>query len=567
VINEETSELKNQLQQKERELVATKKQLETKSKLVVKKWYDQEPGHTVYGLKCKNLEEENQLITIGKSKNIKRREIDYMTHNQYGEMFYIRKCYNSDLAEKVLHHILDKYREERNKEWFNISEQLTIYTIDTVCDFLDMFITCSEKLPDFKVKEFLNNLPVDKFDPTIAINRQRLPIPDMIYNKNITDYRKFIDDMCETNDNYDTLPYQLTAAYRMWCKKTLSHDESRDFRQFVKNTFQLQERYYEQTGMRHTIVLGIKPKDLEFQPDDPFNVKTYEQFCIESCVIDYTYKINITHFIDTYSVWMKEKYTDDFTISTAEVSEIKQYFKRKFVFENYIHGIQLKTDKLPKVRKRDVNKIYMVNENKDIVDTYNGLNDASEKLNLEIKSVSDIIRYSKVFDFEDEKMLLIYEKGDNVIVKRNIETPPIYKYDFDTKELLQKFDSTSEAANHFEITTHTVLRYIAVENIFTTKNDENKNILISYLDNIDDFVPAEKTKVVKTRPCKTLYTYNVSCNPKQLFKIYNGPSDAAGKLKIGQCTVQRHIKSKKPLKIVHDNSHISIMFTYQEMSL
>ena len=77
-----------------------------------------------------------------------------MTHNPNGEMFYIRRCYNCDLAEKVLHHIFDKYREESNKEWLTLSEDLTIYAIDTVCDFLDSFIICSERLPEFKIKEF-----------------------------------------------------------------------------------------------------------------------------------------------------------------------------------------------------------------------------------------------------------------------------------------------------------------------------------------------------------------------------------------------------------------------------
>jgi phage anti-repressor protein len=138
------------LQEKEIQLKETKKQLENKTKMAIKKWYNQEPGHTVYGY----INLNNNLVTIGKSKNIKHRESDYMTHNPDGEMFYVRKCYNCDLAEKVLHHLLDKFREERNREWFTISDKLAIYAIDTVCDFLDSFINCSEKLPEFKIKEF-----------------------------------------------------------------------------------------------------------------------------------------------------------------------------------------------------------------------------------------------------------------------------------------------------------------------------------------------------------------------------------------------------------------------------
>ena len=169
--NQKELEQKDQkLQEKEQELENTKKQLEIKTKLAVKKWYDQEPGDTIYALKS-NKNDINSLITIGKSKNIKKRESGYFTCNQGAEMFYIKKCYNCDLAEKVLHHILDKYREESNKEWFNISEELSIYAIDTICDFLDMFINCSEKLPEFKIKEFLNNLPIERFDTNNTDNK------------------------------------------------------------------------------------------------------------------------------------------------------------------------------------------------------------------------------------------------------------------------------------------------------------------------------------------------------------------------------------------------------------
>ena len=72
IIKEEIEEQKILLENKNKELEKTKKQLETKTKLAVKKWYDQEPGHTIYGYKNKNENNYNyELISIGKSKNIK----------------------------------------------------------------------------------------------------------------------------------------------------------------------------------------------------------------------------------------------------------------------------------------------------------------------------------------------------------------------------------------------------------------------------------------------------------------------------------------------------------------
>jgi hypothetical protein len=203
----------------------------------------------------------------------------------------------------------------------------------------------------------------------------------------------------------------------------------------------------------------------------------------------------------------------------------------------------------------------MINENKDIVNTFTGLNEASEKLELTTKQISDIIRYLKVITCENEKVTLIYENEENVIKKRNTETKLIYKYDFDTKQLLQTFASTKEAAINLEVTTCTILRYIAVEKIFVSKKDSNKNIILTSLNNITNIVQSKPVKVVKSKPCKILYSYYN--NTTNLFKQFNGGSDAAAHFKIGTSTVFRHIKSKIPLKILYNNETIEIIFTYE----
>ena len=73
IIFNESNELKRQieeqkliLQNKDKELEQTKKELEKKTKLKVQKWYNQEPGDTIYAIKV------NNIIKIGKTKNIKK---------------------------------------------------------------------------------------------------------------------------------------------------------------------------------------------------------------------------------------------------------------------------------------------------------------------------------------------------------------------------------------------------------------------------------------------------------------------------------------------------------------
>jgi len=557
-----------QLEEKQNELEKTKKQLEIKTKLAVKKWYDQEPGHVIYGFRSTVvIENENkQLITIGKSKNVAKRESSYMTHNQHGEMFYIRKCYNCDLAEKVLHHMLDKFREERNKEWFHISEELTTYAIDTVCDFLDIFINCSEKLPEYKIKEFMNKLPINRFDTTLKLLKtEDLYIPDVIFNKNTKDFNTFFNECCEKDEmnTSDVLIYEVTGAYRIWCKQSLSREMLSEFKTYINTHFTFKEKYFANTGIRHKIITNLKLKELKMTPDDKYNIKTYERFCLELCVCNYTYKIKITDFMENYTLWMKKQYPE-YEMSNKEFLEMKEYFKRKFTLDNsMIYGIQLQTDKLPNIRKREFCKIFMINEHKEILNVYNGLSEIAEKLKLDIKAISDIIRYTKVIEYDNEKIILVYDKDENVVKKRNVEIKPIYKYNFDTKQLLQTFYSTRDVSTNLEITTSTVLRYINIAKVFISKKDGNSQIVLSYLDNIHNIKPVEKTKVVKSRPRKKLYVYYYDTN--NLFIEYDGPYDAANKLNIGQCTVHRHINNKKPLTIMYNNQKISILFSYTNL--
>jgi hypothetical protein len=488
-------------------------------------------------------------------------------------MFYIRRCYNCDLAEKVLHHILDKYREERNREWFNVSEELTIYTIDLVCDFLDSFISCSEQLPDFGIKEFIAALPIERFDSQVKESPESPSIDvsklSLVFNDNITDYDKFIQDCCEIDETKEslTLTYDLRAAYKIWCKRALTSDIYNQFKEWINENFQTREKYIETSGMRHKVVTNLKLKEFQFIPTDPFNPKFYEKFCMEYCVVNYTYKMKIGDFFIHYIQWMQDQYPG-YDISSNEFTEIKNCLNQKLLVENgMVYGIQLKTDALPNYRLRTFNKINIINENKEVIGSFNGLSEATELLNLEVKYVSDCIRYSRVIEYLDQKVLLVYDKGDTIIKTRNVEKDIIYMFNFESKELIRTFESSVDAANYFNITTSTVTRYIAVEKIFAYKDD--KTIILSYLKNIDNLVIKPKTKVIKTKKTKRLFTYIVpSLNGNgrdtfTLFKEYAGPSDAAAQLKIGQCTVHRHIKSGNPLHILdNDNNKISIVFTY-----
>ena len=436
IIFNESNELKLQLENQKTLLEEKEKQLLSLQKLKTKKWYNQTPRDTVYAFKVENI------IKIGKSKNIKERECNYMW-NQNGDMFYIRDCYNCDLVEKVIHHILDKHREENNKEWFNISNELAIYTINIVCDFLDNFINCSENLPLSKIKEsFDTSLELIK---TYADNTDNTDNTDKKDNKDNTDntynkddiieqsnerieiiksssllnkivkiesnedkFNRFIKECCELNENNYVLSYEILGAYRIWSRGFTAKDRTY-FTQFMKNNFKSRRKYYKEYNESNLkIYLGIKPKELIIQRENKNILPKYEEFILDECKYNYTYRIKYSTFLEEYKKWCNKKYPE-YIFSKEEKINIEAYINRHFLKDNInmpgcrnvpgIWGIQLKSDNLfmlgvnPTHRKQIVKVDY---KTKKIIEEYKSIVIACETLNFKIDFIRDAIKNKRI---------------------------------------------------------------------------------------------------------------------------------------------------------------------------
>ena len=423
IIFNESNELKRQLEEKEKqhqlelqqkdlELENTKKQLETKTKLAVKKWYEQAPGDMVYGVKS-NKDDPNSLITIGKTKNIKKRESNYHTCNQESEMFYIKRCYNCDLAEKVIHHILDKYREEKDKEWFQISEELAKYTIDMVCDFLDSFIDCSEELINLKVNEKLsicieqvniikkNNKLQNKHEDIIDKRDNKKYNKDTNIKNNIDDtnnIENFIKECCIIDKDAKCISFELLGAYRIWLRGC-SLDSRKKLTQYMRNNYESKTILYENYDETEILTyLGIQPKEYIVQQENLDILLKYEEFVLKECKVGYTYRIRWTEFIETYTKWSGND------LSKEEKVNMEAYINRHFLKDRInmtghknvpgIWGLQLKCDNSFKVgvNKSNRKQIVKVNiETNEIIEKYNGLVFASRKLNIDNRKLSNYI--------------------------------------------------------------------------------------------------------------------------------------------------------------------------------
>ena len=425
ILREEMEHQKLLQESTQLELEKTQKQLQKISKLQIKRWYDSEPGDVLYAL-VSNKEEGDSLIKLGKSKNGADRETGYMTHNQSCEMFYVRKCYDCNLAEKVLFHILDKHRVQNNREWFEISRELAIYTIDLVCNFLDNFINYSEELHHSKLLESLSeslqiakNLsedekqnynkdvirqPVKKPKPTI-ITRTPAPVREDIF-----DFKQFFQDKCELGQYYECSTYDIYGAYRLW-SKIVRIEYKNELTKYLNNNFQKKRKYFKDIKTSQMMYIGFKVKPFTVKQEDPNNLPKYEEFILNNFEFGYNYKVSVDDLLHKMKDWFKNY--PDYVFHVGEERNFRAYINRHFVRTNMkiptengtnecngIWGLRLKQHNVVPIRhKQHSRKIAKIDvDTKQILEVFDSILMLRDLLKVSYRKINDYIDMKVIFD-------------------------------------------------------------------------------------------------------------------------------------------------------------------------
>jgi phage anti-repressor protein len=419
------------LQESSQQLEHTKNELQKMSLCKIKKWYNVEPGDTVYAFK----NDGEPYIKMGRAESIKKREDGYTVGNRTANIFYYRKCYDCKLTERVIHHILDKHRIEKNREWFDISEELAIYIIDMVCNLLDSFIGCSEELINFKVNEQLSSCLQQA--NVIETQNQNETVEDVVNNKTLKKtwknkkkeikhqeeslkihFDKFVKEYCEIDENNKCLALEILGAYRMWSKST-DPLTRKNLTTYMKNNYNLKQEYVSEHNTKLTYYVGIKPKEFIIKQENADNLPHYEEFILSKCKFNYTYRTTKTTLFNEFKKWVLDKYPE-YIFSKTDQTNMTIYLHRNFFNCKKIHinggtdgyyGLQMNNNHTELLgisvsRRKQVHKVD-INTN-EIIETYNTLYEASVKLNIDEKKLSNFI-----------------------LRKINIDGQFIYKYDDD----------------------------------------------------------------------------------------------------------------------------------------
>jgi len=165
-INEETNELRLQLQNKEKDLLLKdeklaeeklmRKQLKAKYECYLSRRIDidnkYEKGDCIYLV---GFDEMPNKFKIGYTSNLKRRLSDYYTEVPYEPVLlykqYVFFDFDIKIVEHAIHHMLRKFRTRNSKEWFQTDDkQIFIDEITDVITFFEKKDKQYENITDIK---------------------------------------------------------------------------------------------------------------------------------------------------------------------------------------------------------------------------------------------------------------------------------------------------------------------------------------------------------------------------------------------------------------------------------
>jgi len=441
-LNDELIENKILLQNTQNALQAEREKIKS---ITRKRYYNQEKGDTIY-IYENNSEEENSYIRVGKSKNLSGREGNYNTHNKSGRIIYAKKCYNSDLLEKLIHQFLDKYRILPNQEWFDCSFEIAKEAIDCCQLILDEFMPYTDALSNYKMssnlKEMLDEIKElsenkNEHDQTIrktnniyqvanSINEKAEQdaiqnLPKHIEVKNPLDFSRFISEACEVDPEFVCLKVDLYGAHKLWGRnrsfggKTPNHVLNKHFSEhFVSSN-----KFYEEYNSTLAIFQGIRPKTFLFKPTHENSVVDFETFIIEQCKIGFTYRASYKSLINEFEIWKaKRSDLEEYNIELQEKRKFQDYLNSIFypggVFlsddvkgleggganSQGVWGITLNEDNSNvglKISAKLKKKVLQINvESKIIVNTFDSVSETAKYFNIGSSAISTDIRFERV---------------------------------------------------------------------------------------------------------------------------------------------------------------------------
>jgi phage anti-repressor protein len=429
--------------------------------------------------------QENQNChKIGETqRNISAREEEHRCSSSRSFVIYTKKCCNCNLLEKVTHHILDQFRYNPKREWFDIDFITAKTALDTAQLFLDGLVDNCHRLvsTDFygKLEALINELQETDNIPRPEEIEEDLEMEDVVQEpeteigtkvflkdvRSPLDFDKFIEDCCILGDDLTAFSAEVYGAHRLWgrcCQRATKNALVK----YLNERFKRAKILEKSVGARLASFMGFSLKPIVFQRDNP--PSDIDAFIDDKCNISYSARISTKSMQSAFEEWKKETTDPDYQINVFEKNRLDKAFSDKFICsmvftgrqsEYGYFGVELKNNtstaglKLaPKLQKPVVKIDLRTNE---IVATYESQVAAGIANNITSSGMlSRDIKYKRphghyIYQFAERpaKTKIEHQKTiEPVVLKKNNQKKVVYKIDPKTNTILAEYTSITDAA-------------------------------------------------------------------------------------------------------------------------
>ena len=427
IIKEEIESQKSQLEQekersqklileKETQLATTRRELTKektlRNKMLNRRCFDAAEGEYIYIFQD-NLNDPNSILKIGQTKNLILREQYYSNINKSGAIVYYKKCIDCSLIERLCHHMLDKFRENKMQEWFKIDLELAKSTIQNIVKIVDSK-NIESLIP--AINTIINTtdnqteIPEETeiINKTINTNNSTLQLNGTVANI-VCDFAGFLDTCCEINPDFFTAKEELTRSFRIYTKTTTEKNTKENLNTFLKNKFQSGVEFYE--NIRRNVWRGFRLRPLTFSVNDPDDIRDYEQFILDKCQVNYLNRVSYVDFFEAFVLYKKTN-DPDYILTNTIKQQIQIYLTDKFA-NGRVHlsdqskakhlfgvlGLSLQNTSGLKNSKRTCKRVLQISsETGECINTWDSLTIAAKESGIPRSTLATIIKLQTTKD-------------------------------------------------------------------------------------------------------------------------------------------------------------------------
>lgn len=374
-----------------------------------------DPGDMVYIYR-----ESDDVFKIGRTDNVDRREGEHRTSTSKGSVVYSKRCCDSKILERVVHHILDQYRIYPKREWFGVSFDIAKEAIDAAHAFIDGLVDRCHDIDTKGLSERIKAV-VSGMGSVIAENDMLAEMEEMddpeddapeapavvmadIDVVNPNDFDRFIDRCFVKGADSTAFSADVFGAHRLWgrcCMKT-THDA---LYKYMKANFKSVKVFDPVTTAKLASFKGVALKPIAFKLDEPES--DTDRFIRDECKTSYSARVAGKVLFEAFEKW-KRRSDPDYMLTVSEKKRVDGAVGNKFLVSNVYNGKQsvlgyfgvcLKDDtsftgmKLANALKKKVAKVDITT--KQVVDTYESLTAAAAVIGKSPCYVSMDIRFQR----------------------------------------------------------------------------------------------------------------------------------------------------------------------------